>query len=275
MNAILVPVDFSSYSANALVYGLQIAAKTGWKCYALRVTKLKFTKFIHSVEDIAKKEKEALEEAQQELRNFCQGIYEKYPFLKTVPAEQLVRVGLVVEEILSIVEEFAFQMIIMGTQGAESTEKKIFGSNTALVIENTTVPVLAIPANCDLFTVANIVFALDIHKKPSDRAIRFLCEFAQAFDAWISILYIQKKKEEPNLDELAGEALGWFSYPKTRLEVVVDTSILHGIELFVAQNQLDILALVARDHATIERIFGSSLVREIALHFHYPFLALH
>jgi nucleotide-binding universal stress UspA family protein len=274
MDAILIPVDYSPHSANALVYGLHIAAQTGWKCYVLKVTKLRLASFMQSVEDIAQKEKAALEEAATQLAAFCDNVQRNQPSLEHIAIERIVRVGLVVEEILSIVDEFNFKLLIMGTQGADRTEKKIFGSNTALVIENTTTPVLAIPASAIFSPIANIVFALDIHRRPNEKTIQFLCDFAKAFSANLCLLYVQNK-QEADIKKMQEQALAWFEYPNVNFQVVEDSNILHGIEVFVKENKLDILALVAREHATFSRIFGSSLVREIAHHFYYPFLALH
>lgn len=274
MDAILIPVDYSPYAANALVYGLHIAAQTGWKCYVLKVTKLRLASFMQSVEEIAQKEKQTLEEAATQLAAFCDSVQRSRPSLKHISIEQLVRVGLVVEEILSIVDEFNFKLLIMGTQGADRTEKKIFGSNTALVIENTTTPVLAIPASAEFSPIANIVLALDIHTRPNEKTIRFLCDFANAFKANLCLLYVQNK-QEAEIKEMQEQALEWFSYPNVSFQLISDTNVLHGIETFIKENKLDVLALVARDHATFARIFGSSLVREIAHHFYYPFLALH
>jgi nucleotide-binding universal stress UspA family protein len=274
MDAILVPVDYSLYATNALVYGLHIAAQTGWKCYALKVAKLRFTSFMQSVTEIAQKEKQALEEAAIELAAFCDNVQRNHPRLAHISIEQIVRIGLVVEEILSIVDEFNFKLLVMGTQGADKTEKKIFGSNTALVIENTTTPVLAIPANAVFSPIANVVFALDIHKRLNEKTTQFICDFTKAFNANLCLLYVQNK-QETDIEKMKEQVLKWFDYPNVSFQLITDTNVLHGIEAFVKANKLDILALVARDHATFSRIFGSSLVREIAHHFDYPFLALH
>jgi nucleotide-binding universal stress UspA family protein len=64
---------------------------------------------------------------------------------KRVIFDLKVTIGFAVSEIKKFVKEDYVDLIVMGTKGADALEDKLFGTNTASVIEGIECPVLAIP----------------------------------------------------------------------------------------------------------------------------------
>jgi nucleotide-binding universal stress UspA family protein len=139
--SILCPVDFSPHSERALHYALDLAALTGARLTVLTVVDA----FLDAASEAAGAGGVLSAQTQQELRSLLDRVADGRP-----PHERMsiaVEVGEPAEKILEQVRECASDLIVMGTQGLEGTRRLMFGSTTEQVLRQSTVPVLAVPAD--------------------------------------------------------------------------------------------------------------------------------
>ena len=127
---ILVPVDFSPCSINALQYAAAIASIFKSSLSLLYVDN-------KSTVTVVNGKKSDAESALKELL--------KASYLNGIKTSSHVGHGNITREILSAQSGFQADLIIMGTLGANQLNRKLFGTNSANVIQDAHCPVWVVP----------------------------------------------------------------------------------------------------------------------------------
>jgi universal stress protein A len=139
---ILVPVDFSPCSVNAVRAAAGIAAPDG-DLTLLHVINEDFIKdgvaaSLGTSEDITARLRER---AEIDFNNMLEGLDKG-----DVNIERMIVVGIPFVEILKIARDLDLPMIVMGVRGRSSPpEEVLFGSTAEKVLRGTRVPVLCVP----------------------------------------------------------------------------------------------------------------------------------
>ena len=139
---ILVPMDFSPCSVNALKVAVGMAAPEG-DLTLLHVIDEEFVKEVvatglGSTEDVRKRLKD---QAEANFVTTLQGLD-----TGKIDIEKMIVVGLPFVEILKIARDLDLPMIVMGIRGQSTpAEEILFGSTAEKVLRGTRVPVLCVP----------------------------------------------------------------------------------------------------------------------------------
>ena len=147
LNILLVPVDFTSFSEEALVFASQLANCLNAKLLVLHVIhdpaeapgfyarQWKKKKYLQSME-------EAAEEMMQE---FLKKMRKAYP--DQVPinnATTLLVIGTPVTRIVEIAEKKKASMIVIGSHGRTGLSNLLLGSKAGQVVQLSTIPVTVV-----------------------------------------------------------------------------------------------------------------------------------
>jgi len=268
----LVPTDFSGNAKNAVEYAAALANATQAELIYLHVV-TPIGNDIHprgNVEAEVVKAKRA--DAKIHLENILIKIKNAY---RGLISDFLIRTGDSVEEIIKTAQNKA-DIIIMGTHGASGVKKFFFGSNTASVIEESTIPVMAIPEHCAFVTPKKIVFATDYYD--SDLlALVSLSEIAKTFNAEICIVHIvvgdvKPEAEFPALNNFLNSVIKTTGYTKTSCRVYKHETIEKGIDLVIKEEEADILAVSTRKRNPLEKLFNKSTSKELSFGSKIPLL---
>lgn len=279
MKNILFPTDFSQNAENALNFAIEIARKVKghlvlFHAYSVQLIdpNMPAEIYLSAYQEEEKSAKESLEELSRRIIDSNKD--ENGNSLFTVDA--IVTQGLVVDEVLSLINDFKIDLVIMGTHGASGITELILGSNTSSIIEKAHVPVLAIPHNAIYSRIRNIVYAYDDIKSGLPSFQRLL-EFAGIYDSEITLLHIID--EASNTTEMNRQEFEKIkesvTYDKIRLELVKEENVLEGINDYVNSNDVDVLAMAIRKRTLFDKIFNKSLTKKMAYHTKVPLLALH
>ena len=139
---ILVPMDFSPCSVNALKVAVGMAAPEG-DLTLLHVIDEEFVKEVvatglGSTEDVRQRLKD---QAEANFVNTLEGLD-----TGKIDIEKMIVVGLPFVEILKIARDLDLPMIVMGIRGRSTPpEELLFGSTAEKVLRGTRVPVLCVP----------------------------------------------------------------------------------------------------------------------------------
>lgn len=139
---ILVPIDFSSCSVNALRVAIAMAAPEG-DLTLLHVIDEEFVESavaagMGSTDELRQRLKE---QAEANFTNLLEGLDSG-----KVNMEKMIVVGLPFVEILKIARDLDLPMIVMGIRGRSTpAEELLFGSTAEKVLRGTRVPVLCVP----------------------------------------------------------------------------------------------------------------------------------
>ncbi|MCC9167554.1 universal stress protein [Pontibacter harenae] len=163
MKTILVPVDYSENSKNALHYALEIAKIAGAD------VKL-FHAFFPIMSPPAAYEVmnviQALEEGRQkELELFADEAIKAFAVkadIGDVKITCVAKMGGIYELILQAIEKYKADLVVMGMQEGEAVSQALFGSTTISVMQESQVPILAVPKGVPFRSFSSAVFAADL-----------------------------------------------------------------------------------------------------------------
>jgi universal stress protein A len=141
LSSILVPIDFSIHSKNALKYAIPMAVKFGARLHLVYVVEptvypadLGFGQVVlPGVED------ELREKGAEELQSLIER-----EIAGRVEASSSVRTGNPHHEILSEAEELGVDLIVVATHGHSGVEHMLFGSTADRIVRHAHCPVLTV-----------------------------------------------------------------------------------------------------------------------------------
>ncbi len=144
--AVLVAVDFSDHSANALVYAANLAKRLDDRLLVLHVIHDQAGGY-YTDKKLKKGEKKRLkrleEIAGEMMDELLSGQLEAHPEIKGVlkKAEVILVSGLTVTKVLQVVEKTAPEMLILGNKGHSSLKHILLGSKAEQLARLCPIPV--------------------------------------------------------------------------------------------------------------------------------------
>jgi nucleotide-binding universal stress UspA family protein len=190
--------------------------------------------------------------------------------------------GPVNDTILLAAQEHNADLVIMGTLGISGIKEAIFGSKTAAVISNTTVPVLAIPLEYDWSPPSKFLLAINHFDEVSD-ILYPVFDLAKTFKAEVRLTVFTDEDNIVSSNYLTDAREIKFAEDKLRKkysDLVINAEHLTGrhfeesINEFIESNQIDLLAMMTHKRSFIGSIFNRSITRKMSYHSKVPILAI-
>lgn len=155
---IVVGIDFSDCSINALEHAITIAQKARSGISMVWVNHLDYSKEIFAVEP-----KQLIKEVEER----CEELIKKHKSqLHGQPIDYLIRKGKVYKEICNAAEELDAFMVVIGTHGSSGFEEFWIGSNANRVVSSSKRPVITIRGGIDVESdLKKIVMPFDSTKE--------------------------------------------------------------------------------------------------------------
>ncbi len=271
MNTILVPVDFSRYSANSLEFACAIAAKTGAKIILHHSFASAATPFINTppADYLQRYEEEQKSKITEKLDNF---VREYAHFLCGCPIEYSVVKGTPADSILNTAAVLKPEIIVMGTKGHDAVEEIFMGGVTAEVTEKADCPIMTVPRNAKFKGFNKVVYATDFDLDDVI-ILDFLQRLAKLFRSEIACLHVstsEKTSEEKKMQE----RFIFAPLDNIRLNIVKDKTFDKGVDQFIEKHETDLLVMLKQKRNFFERLFTMSKSQKMALHSTVPLLIL-
>jgi len=272
MEKILVPVDFSSNSLNALDYALNLTKTLGSKLYVVHVSKGGvLPNFLKNANELPKHN---AKKQMQRLKDKVKADFNE------ARAEFLIREGTFIEEMNKLIEEIDIELIIMGTVVKRKELKTIFfGSNTIDVIEKVNYPLMIIPDHFRFKPIEKILYATD-YKFLGKYTLRPLKQIAIKFDAEVLLTSIVKDRDKKKYskDEYKEQKREHKMFASVRHDFkrIYRSDIVKGINYYIDKKKdIDLITLIPRKHSVLEYFFKKSTTKAMALYPRLPILVLH
>ncbi|BDS11705.1 universal stress protein [Aureispira anguillae] len=274
MDKIIVPVDFSSASSWGFYYAYDMAKSIGAD---LVVVHLYWPPYVESTYPIDMIQSIINEKEQEVLKHLKAATRAPLNEDGKVEISYVVRPGSE-NTIVSVAEENEADLIIMGTHGSGKALDKVWGTNTANVIQHASCPVLAIPTGATFEGVKNIAYATDFDDKDNELLFQ-LALITTAIKANLHCIHINpsdypyKQKEEEAFRKSFEE--NFADLPVT-YSVWSASTIEDGLETFCRVNKIDILAMLTHKKTLWDKIFtGGSVTKKMTMQTNLPLLAFH
>ena len=265
---ILVPTDFSKLSKVAVLYAVQIAKKLKADIILLSVinaasSSRALPKWKRLEEEMVIMAKDDAEQLISEIKKEIKGKIEiSYRYILGFPVEDMIE---------TFVTDNGVDMIVMGTKGATGLKKVVMGSNAAAVIDNSSVPVIAIPENAEFKTISKIAYASDLFNLHEE--IKTVTLFARLFDATVQVLHILPADSAKKVDKtMETDLIKISKYQKIAYHVLRNDSIVDALNTYIIDEQVDMLAMFTHKLDFYEKLFGKSVTRQLTFHAQVPLI---
>lgn len=273
MKTILFPTDFSDASENAFSYALHLAEQLDAWIILLHVhhphradTALIPEGMLHALEV----EEEAL--ALDHLKAYEQAVQASSG--KNIKVIHKLDFGLPREQILNVSREVEPDILVMGTTGAGNVLNRLIGSVTAHVIQYAHCPVLAVPLEARFRPLSKFAYATNFEEEELAVLDRFQA-FVRLLKGEISCVHVRQQQKGWDLLQL--ESFNEFflsKFDSNEMEFYLRDcpNVIDGLNQFVADNDIDVLAMLTHRRDLLKRLFRYSYARKMVLSTHIPLL---
>lgn len=269
INDLMLATDFSSCADNALDYAAMIARASQSKLILLNVFEVPvmapvnvFTTLEDTVHVVTK---EMRTSANTNLRK-------RQASLDDLSVDVQIAEGNAAQVIKEQVHIHQPDLLLMGTRGASANRGLFMGSTAAAVMREAACPLLAVPQDARATRISRVAYATDLKYDETD-VLEYLVKFAAMFNAEVVILHIDRRfaESEWSLD-LMQDLKANVADDKMIYREVVNDDVLEGINDFVKEGGVDLLATTTSNTSFFERLMFKSVTRELLMHSEIPMM---
>jgi len=260
MNTVIVPVDFSLVSYNAVDYAAAMLKDVPDSNLIL----------FHVYEKAHESEL-----AETQLAQLKDSVLKDRPVqLETV----LVKGDDLIDEIERVVHHRHADFVVMGMTGKSGLELVFMGSNTLKLVDKNICPVLIIPPEAKFEKIRNVVVASDFENVRLTTPTGPIKTILEMFKPILHVVNVNSEHYVALTEKYQKERaimLEMFSDYNPEFYFIGMTDFFEAIEQFIIDKNIDILITIPRRHAVLSGILKGHHTKKLAYHTHIPLLAVH
>jgi len=258
MRKILCPVDFSTTADHAVATAAKLAQKTGSQLDLFNVQsalKMSPSELLMGAAVKVAGTTNRLEELTSQISRVykisCYGYVQ--PSSRSLP------------QVISEVGD-SYDLLVMGTDGADQTYDAIFGTNSYQVASQSSVPILLLPSDYEYEGFSNIVFAMDYFHhltSPPEQLIKW----TDLFGARLTFLQVMTEEYRHQHDGKVNEAQRLLKRildkQHQNFKTFYSDRPVEGIIDYIKANECSILALCFRHHSFFEKLLHQNVIKDL------------
>ncbi|MEM7549977.1 MAG: universal stress protein [Bacteroidota bacterium] len=254
IDKILIPTDFSSASHNAIDYALAFVENDT----STEITLVHSTVESESSEEVSEKMEALKAKVSDSSKSLC---------------DCIIKTGNLTGSIVETQKKLGSDLIIMGTKGSQDKDAS---THTADLVLEADCPVLVIPDTFKNFSIKKVALALGKNEIDDSFALGVLHSIARKFDAEIHILTIDNSDSEAESSKDKNEDILDYYFETLDYKSVLpkNSDIEKGIEDYVNDHNIDLLAILPRNHAKKSTPSEGRLTKLLTLHSQIPLLTI-
>lgn len=270
MKRILVPIDFSEYSVEALKVAAKIAKKNNFEIILLHILEMPHLSSdpfgdsnsipeIIFFKNIAIKKLEDLMDSE---------------FLEGIDLLESIEFNKVDLGVIDAATKNNIDLIIMGSHGTSGFKELLVGSNTEKIVRHSKIPVLVIKKEQQEFAPNHIVFASDFSEESKEPFAKML-KFAKIFNSKLSLVTICSPASfkttaatELTMKNFASN----FELQNYSSHIYNDTNIENGIVNFANAVEADLIGICTHGRTGLTHFFNGSISEDLVNHTARPIM---
>ncbi len=267
---LLVPIDFSTHSREAALYAASLAKAQDGN--------------LHLVHVLVRMEEEPAYLPVETLNAKYNTVSEIYQLQELIRKTKDVRTscdlvpGDIAGKIIKSAKRIKADLIIMGTQGNSGLRKHLYGSHTAAVMQESTIPVLTLPEGSKFRPFRRMVYATD-YNYSNIQDVREIAGLARHFDAVISLIHINKRKapawtRENMREDFEQLIRAEIDYPHITFEEYDNTDTAEGLRGLLQQRYADLLVIPNGRKSLVEKFTGRNEREDFLFDLDIPLLVV-
>jgi nucleotide-binding universal stress UspA family protein len=274
----LIPVNFKSYSINALCYCYLLAQKFDAEITLLHC----FTPLVSEDPDETNSTHEqinSIEDAQIALEQIKQKANHEHS-ANHIHIKTCIRKGYPEDKIPLFCREYSPDLVLMGTKCKGETIKELLGSVTLDVIKKVNNPVLAIPKGHDLNLnkLNNVLFLTDF-SCCQYTSLHKLVRLIMSYDTILhNVQYYSGGKDKADIKaQKMYDAYCHSTYrnQKMKSKYIFGDDVLVAANEYIQKNKIDLLALTRKKQGLLDKILHPSLTKKFLFNTEIPMLFFH
>lgn len=210
------------------------------------------------------------------------GLHKMYDRILTNPASDGViftlesYYGFLYEGVETITRKYKTELVVIGTTGASTFTRRIFGSNTSHLIKRLNRPILAIPAGATWRNWNHTIIAADYSGNRPVTMFTHLKKLTNGMPVSLDVLHVIDKPDESSreYDKIESRFIAAIGNTQVNFHYEPAESIVEGILNYTQTHECDVLVMLRRKYNFIEQLFHSSATQHLTLHTKNPILLL-
>ncbi len=277
MKKILVPIDFSDFSDNALDYALFLADELGSQLCILHVMSTYRESsdekiYLQAIE-------ESLQAREKELKEKIQALLNAVTSRGLTIKTDIIRSLSVPAGIINYLEEGDFDLVIMGNQGKTGISNWLPGSVSEKIIRLSPVPVLTIHKDWTKREINKILVPVDF-SEGSRQVTRWAQEISESLKAKLEFLFVIEEDDYPDMynirfhfeekenEKLEKEILenlaDFTGIPLDRAEYTIKVGLAHHeIKEYSEESPVDLITMSKTGQNLFDKILIGSTTERI------------
>jgi len=270
MKTILVPIDFSSYSNNALDFAYELAKKDGdAKIMIMHIIEAMDTQSYSTIGMV-----KIDNQADLYLNLMMQGVKKKMDDIVNDPKYDGIEIvahvhhGKPYENISKAISEHEATLVVMGTLGSSGLDELFIGSNTEKVVRYAKCPVLSIPEGAKFNDVKNVVYATNLTQEDED-VIQRLKYGLTLFGAHLHLLWVNTVhdiRSDENMDDKLNEFAQKNGLSNFSVHISKGIFAEAGIMNYADEINADMIAMTTGGRKGLAYLFSGSLAEDVVNH---------
>ncbi|MFX0557904.1 universal stress protein [Maribacter sp. CXY002] len=279
MKNILIPIDFSDISKNAIRYAIGLFQKVPCNFYLVYVNVEGFDHVQKTIPQLGtnilvEKEPISIEKKLKEWKHFSESFSKKSHTFTAIHT-----IGYFLESIRKLIQEKHLELIIMGTKGASEIKEFFMGSNTGNVITKIDCNVLVVPSNAVFQEFKQIVFPTDLSFVYSNDVLMDLRNLIQSDTAQIRVLHVSKVNTELSKNELSikSEILQLLknTFPNPiSFHSLVNTNVEQTVLNYSESINAELIVMVSKNYGFLHKQLFDTTVEEVSFDTEIPLLSI-
>lgn len=275
MKKVLVPVDFSDNSLNALRYGQQLLSHFEvifylFSTYTVQPSNLLGDEWGNEWEasislGIDNDLKEIIEHFKQKNKNI--GHHFRY----------LSQSGFLISTIKLLVKAIDVDFILMGTKGVKSIKSLFLGSNAVKVLNTISeCPTIIVPDGFEPRVTKQIIFSTNYKSPFVKDELKPLLEFVKTLEAKLAIVHIMEERILTEKQKSHKDALIFLlnGIPHTFHKMTYEVSESKAIRDFIIEAQIDMVSFIYHKQKKFSKLLEENVVEKVSFNSPIPIMIL-
>lgn len=267
MKKILCPTDFSDSAHAGIAYAAKLAKVINGELTLFHVQSLLHVEIVDADTDHPSLTQQLESQAEEIAKIFH------------IPCEAVVESSF--KKLSNVIEDVSAQydLIVMGSNGPDNVYQFLTGSNAYNAAIKSKSPVLIVPEQYVYSEIRNIVYAFD-YLKERRLPHKKLIEFASLIKSEITILQVMEEAQSKVADEdlkelqLIIENLYSGDVP-LKYETLRSSDVAFAIGRYLSKAQPDILAMCSVHTNALQRLFHTSVIKNVTFASDVPVFIFH
>jgi len=258
---ILVGIDFTKSSENALNYAVLLAQRSG---FAITLFHVFDTPVVHANSGAYFIEYASLKQNfTARLEQYKKNVEEKHPLLSI---HVFTTFNSFKAEVQELVDKKKIHYVVLGLETKSKISKFIYGTTGIDIAGKINCPVIIVPEKYKAHKLEHIVLAIDNKHKQHAKEIKQVKKFAEQFNCSVNYLHV-RTEHELIIEKSKNKDLP--------VETINSKEFKTGIKNYLKNHPKDLTVIITHQHNFLYHFFIESNTKEIAFQSKTPVMSVY